>query len=189
MLTLGSQLRRRGTTGWEVMELWVLKRDPEHQPVRFLAGLWQQRMRANFGVIALQLTPKELGQLKFLRKALGDSTRDVVEWMLDPVHWWRFSQQVWAEAKLHGAPPCPHIGFLLRHHGRALRIMRWELRDSTAAADVNFCTKLDQLRYEQWKPLVLIYAAARPEWLAKIEAATTMTDMQRVFIEVADYGH
>ena len=167
---------------------WVLKRDPEHQPVRFLAGLWQQRMTSNFGIIGTQLTPKELGQLKSLRKSLGDLTREVVEWMLNPVNWWQFCQQVRDEAKLHGAPPHPHVGFLLAHHGRGLRIMRWELRNSTVPADVNFCTKLDQLHYEQWKPLVLVYAAGRPEWLAKIEAATTLTDMQRVFIEVADYG-
>ena len=67
--------------------------------------------------------------------------------------------------------------------------MRWELRNSTVPADVNFCTKLDQLRYEQWKPLVLVYATGRPEWLAKIEAATTLTGLQRVFIEVANYSH
>jgi hypothetical protein len=42
--------------------------------------------------------------------------------------------------------------------------MRSKLRNSTVPADVNFCTKLDQLRYGQWKPLVLLYAAGRPEW-------------------------
>ena len=165
---------------------WVLKRDPVHQPVRFLAGVWEQRLMENFGVAGTQLTPKELGQLKSLRKVLGDFTRDVVEWMLDPVHWWRFSQQVRTEAKLHRVPPYPHIGFLLLQHGRALRIMRWELRDSTAEGDVAFCTKLDRLRYEQWKPLVRVYADGIPERLAKIEAAKTLTDIQRVFIELVD---
>jgi hypothetical protein len=170
----------------ELKPEWTLKRDPECQPVRFLGGIWQQRLTANFGVIATELTPKELGQLKSLRKALGDLTREVIEWMLNPVNWWHFCQQVRAESRLHHAPPHPHIGFLLAHRGRGLRIMRSKLRNSTAAADVNFCTKLDQLRYEQWKPLVLIYAAVRPEWLAKIEAATTLIDMQRVFVELVD---
>ncbi len=64
--------------------------------------------------------------------------------------------------------------------------MRRELRDSTAPADVSFCTKLDRLRYEQWKSLLLVLADGKPEWLAKIEAAKTLTDMQRVFIELVD---
>ena len=40
---------------------WELKRDPKQHPVRFLAGIWQQRT-------ATQLTPKELGQLRDLNK-------------------------------------------------------------------------------------------------------------------------
>jgi hypothetical protein len=165
---------------------WASKRDPEHHPVRFLAGLWQERMASSFGVVGMQLTPKELGQLKSLRKALGDFTRDVIEWVLDPVHWWRFSQQVRAEAKLHGAPPHPHVGFLLAHHGRALSIMRWELRDSTAAADISFCTKLDRLRYEQWKALLLVYADGIPAQVTKAATAKTLPDIQRAFIEIVD---
>src|SRR5437870_1656773 len=118
---------------------WALKRDhPEHQPVRFLAGLWQQRLMANFGIIGTQLTAKELGQLKSLRKSLGDLTRDVIEWMLNPVNWWHFCQRVRAESGSHHAPPHPHVGFLLAHHGRGLRIMRSKLLDSTAAADLSF---------------------------------------------------
>jgi len=68
---------------------WESKRDPKHHPVRFLAGLWQQRMKDNFR-ITVQLIPKEMGQLQSLRKALGDLSPDVVEWMLDPVNWWHF---------------------------------------------------------------------------------------------------
>ena len=136
----------------------------------------------------MKLTPKELGQLKCLLDALGPFTRDVIEWMLDPVNWWRFSQQVRAEARLHGAPPHPHIGFLLAQRGRALKIMRRELRLSTVAAHVSFCTNLDQLRYKQMKALALVYAEGLPEQLAKIEDAKTLTDMQLVFSELVDEG-
>src|SRR5665213_461351 len=102
-------------------------RDPERHPVRFLAGIWEQRTGTH-------LTSKQFGQLQYLKNALGNFTRDVIEWMLDPVHWWRFCEQVRAESRLHSAPPFPHVGFILKHHGRALRIMREELRTSTAAA-------------------------------------------------------
>jgi len=124
--------------------------------------------------------------MKSLRKALGDLTRDMIEWMLNPVNWWHFCQQVRAESGLHHAPDHPHVGFLLRHHSRALKIMRRELCDSTAPADIGFCTKLDRLRYEQWKALVLVYADGIPERLAKIEKAKTLIDVQRVFIELVD---
>jgi hypothetical protein len=165
---------------------WVLKRDPVHHPVRFLAGLWQQNMMANFGGVGSQLTPKELGQMKSLKKYLGDLTQDVIGWMLNPVNWWHFCQQVRAESGLHTAPPDPHIGFLLRHHTRALKIMRWELRDSTAPAHIDSCTRLDRLRYEEWKALALVYADGIAERSARIEKAKTLIDVQRVFIELVD---
>ena len=163
---------------------WALKRDPEHHPVRFLAGLWQQRMMANFGVVGRPLTPKELGQLKSLRQALGDLTREVIEWMVNSVNWWHFCQQVRAESGLHRAPPDPHVGFLLAHHAIGLRVMRSELRNSIDGAD--FIRRLDQVRYEQMKTLVLVYADGIPERLAKIEAAKTLTDIERVFVEIVD---
>jgi hypothetical protein len=147
--------------------------------VRFLAGLWEQHTGRH-------LTPKELGQLRDLKQALGDFTRDVIAWMFDAVNWWRFCQQVRAESRLHSAPPYPHVGFLLKHHNRALRIMRWELRDSTAAADVSFCARLDQLRCRELKWLVLVYALGRPEWLTRINAASNLTDLQEVFIALVD---
>jgi hypothetical protein len=164
---------------------WKSKRDPEQQPIRFLAGVWEQRMMSNFG-ITVRLTSKEMGQLKLLKKSLGDLTRDVIEWMLNPVNWWHFCQQVRAESGLHHAPDHPHVGFLLAQHGRGLKIMRWRLSNSTAPADVSFCTRLDQLRYEQWKSLVLVCADGIPERLTKIAAATTLTDIQLVFIDIAD---
>ena len=163
---------------------WALKRDPEHQPVRFLAGLWEQRMKNNFGVTT-QLMPRELGQLKSLRQALGDLTREVIEWILDPVNWWHFCQQVRAESGLHHAPPEPHVGFLLAHNRIGLRVMRSKLRNSIAGAD--FIQRLDQRRYEQMKVLLLaVYAEGKPERLAKIETAKTLIDIEKVFIELVN---
>src|SRR5712671_182451 len=157
---------------------WVLKQDPKHHPVRFLAGIWQQRT-------ATQLIPKELGQLQDLREALGDFTRDVIEWILDPVHWWHFCQHVRAESGLNRAPDYPHLGFLFKHRGRALRIMRWELRKSNSEADI--VKRLEHRQYEEIRTLLKVaYAVGRTEWLAKIEEAKTLTDIQQVFIEIVD---
>jgi hypothetical protein len=131
-------------------------------------------------------TGKQYGQLKKLRESLGDFTQHVVEWMLIPENWWRFSQQARREGKLYRVPPDPDLGFLLKHHNGGLRIMRWALHESTAPADVMFVQKLDRLRYEQLKTLVLVYAEGMPEHLVKIEAATTLTDIQKLFIEIVD---
>ena len=157
---------------------WVLKRDPKHHPVRFLAGIWQQRT-------ATQLLPKEKGQLRDLRKALGDLTHDVIEWISNPVNWWHFCQHVRAESGLRRAPDHPHLGFLLKHCGRALRIMRWELRKSNPEADI--VKRLEHKQYEEMKTLLTAaYAVGRPGWLDKIEGAKTLTEIQQVFIEMVD---
>lgn len=158
---------------------WKRRKDAEQQPVRFLSGIWEQRT-------GMQMTSRELGQLRDLRKFLGDFTPVVVDWMTDSTNWWRFGLQVRAEAKLHSAPPHPHVGFLLKHRGRALRVMRLELRPSRSPADVHFCTALDRLRFEQLKSLVLVYSEGRTEWLAKIETASTLTALQQVFIALLD---
>ena len=142
----------------------MLKRDPMHHPVRFLAGIWEERT-------GTQLSDKEFGQLKSLKKFLGDLTQHVVEWMVDPANWWRYSQQVRAQGKMYRVPPEPQIGFLLKHRNRALKIMRRELRNSTAPTDVAFCTRLDRLDYERWKALLLVMSGGKSEQLAKIEAA------------------
>jgi len=72
----------------------------------------------------------------------------------------------------------PHVGFLLGHRGRALRVMRSKLCNSSGGGD--FVKRLDQRDYEQLKALVVVYAEGKPERLAKIEAATTLADMQKV---------
>jgi hypothetical protein len=163
---------------------WALKIDPVQHPVRFLAAVWQQRMTANFRGMHRQLNPKELGQLKSLRKALGDITRDMVEWMVDPVNWWHFCQQVRSESGAHRAPDYPNVGYLLIHHRIGLKIMRSRLHNSNAAGD--FIRRLDQRRYEQMRKLVLVYAEGVPQRLAKIDKARTLTDIRRVFIELVD---
>jgi hypothetical protein len=169
-----------------VIPHWVLKTDPERYPIRFLGSVWQKCLRDKFGIAKTQLTSKEYGQLKKLREGLGDFTRDVVEWIVDPVNWWHFCQFVRAESGLHQVPQYPHIGFLRRQHGRALKVMRHKLGGSTVPADVGFCAKVDALRYKQWKDLAVVYAKGIPARLAKIAAAKTLTDMQQVFIEITD---
>jgi hypothetical protein len=69
----------------------------------------------------------------------------------------------------------------MKHRNRALTWMRRESQHSTAAADVSFCAALDQPRYNRLKSLAVVYAAGKPDWLARIEAANTLTDIQRVF--------
>ncbi len=162
---------------------WALKRDPEQHPVRFLAGLWQERIKDNFGV-TIELMPKELGQLKSLRKALGDLSRDVIEWIVDPVNWWHFCQQIRAESKNHMVTEHPHIGLLVRRRGTALRVMRSKLSNCSAGAE--FLRRLDHKEFEQMKTLALLYAEGKPERLAKIEAAKTLTAMRKVLNELFD---
>jgi hypothetical protein len=106
--------------------------------------------------------------------------------MLKPENWFLFAQQVRMERRLFRVPDYPDPGFLLKHRNVALKIMSRELRDSNAPADVNFLRTLDQIRYQQMKNLVLVLSDAKPEQLAKIEAATTLMEIQRVFIEIGD---
>ena len=162
---------------------WVLKTDPEKHPVRFLASIWQQKMQANFGV-SVSMTPKEKGQLKALRLHLGDLTREVIEWIVDPVNWWHFCQQVRAGWKTCFVPPDPHVGFLLAHRGTALQVMRSKLSNSGAGAE--FVKKLNQKEFERLKALALVYAEGKAERVAKIEGTTTLADMQKVLSELID---
>jgi hypothetical protein len=167
----------------ELKPSWVSKTDPEKHPVRFLASIWQQRMKANFGLLVI-VSPKEYGQLRDLRMHLGNLTQGVIEWIVDPIHWWHFCQQVRKESKNHRVSERPDIGLLLLRRGSALRVMRSKLSDSPTGGD--FIKKLEQRNYEQVKALTLVYADHKPELLTKVEAAKTLADMQRVFIEMTD---
>jgi hypothetical protein len=162
---------------------WVIKTDPKKHPVRFLAGLWRQRMKERFGVHQAEFTPQQYGQLKCLRKHLGDITCDAVEWIVEPVNWWYFCQQVRAELKINLLlPDYPHVGFLLGHRGSALRAMRSKLGYSSAGAEL--IKKLDQKDYEQARALALVYADGTAERLAKIAEAKTLNDMRKVLNEL-----
>lgn len=164
---------------------WVSKTDPEHHPVRFLASIWHQNMKANFGLAERPMTSKEFGQLKALRLHWGDLTREAIEWVVDPVNWWHFCQQVRAGWKTPFVPDYPDIGFLLGRRGVALRVMRTRLSNSGSGAE--FVKKMDEKEYHRIKGLLLsAYADGKPERLARIEAAKTLTDIQRVFIEMTD---
>jgi hypothetical protein len=54
----------------------------------------------------------------------------------------------------------------------------------SAAADV--VKKLDRRKYEETKNLSLLYAEGKPERPARIEGAKTLTEIQKVFIELVD---
>jgi hypothetical protein len=130
-------------------------------------------------------TGKQYGQLKKLRESLGDLTQHVIEWVLRPENWWQFSQQVRIEAKLHRVPVDPDLGFLLTHCNRARKIMRWALRESTDPGHIDFVQKRDRWLFQEIRNLALVYADDKPEQLVRIESAKTLTDMQKVFVEVA----
>src|ERR1700730_8875738 len=89
-------------------------------PVVRLASLWQRRITALHGHFPKPLTPRELGQLKFLRNNLGRWTFFVIDWVLG--NWQRFCQQARTDEGLESAPPKPHIGFLLAHLGTAVNL-------------------------------------------------------------------
>jgi hypothetical protein len=162
---------------------WLAKRDAQKHPVRFLEGLWQQRMRERFGVVQANFTPQQYGQMQCLRTHLGDLTRDVIEWIVEPSNWWLFCQQIRAEQKNHHVSEFPDVGVLLKRRGTALRL----IRSSNCSAGTEFVQKLEQREYDRLKALLLsTYARGKPERSAKIEAAKTLADVQRVFIKFTD---
>lgn len=85
----------------------------EKQPVLRLASLWQLCVELETDQQPKQLAPREMGQLKLLRKRFGVWTPDVIRWVTD--NWSSFSQCAACTADLGCAPSKPHIGFLLAH--------------------------------------------------------------------------
>jgi hypothetical protein len=167
-----------------VIPSWVTKTDPVKHPVRFLASIWQERMKVNFSMAGRPFTDKEYGQLKTLRLHLGDFTQPLIEWIVDPVNWWLFCQEVRKRWKTIFVPEYPHIGFLLLRRGVALRVMRSKLRNTTEGTE--FIKKLDDKEYQELRALALVYAAGDPIRLAKVEAAKTLTDIRNVLNEMFD---
>ena len=164
----------------------VLEPNPKHHPVKFLASIWQQKLKSNFGKDTEQMTGQEYGQLKTLRKHEGDLTLGLIEWVMEPVNWSDFCQRVPVELKITlKVPEYPHVGFLLKYRGIALRTMRRNLINANAGGD--FVKNLDQREYESFKTFLLVaYVEGKPERSAKIEAAKTLTDIRKVFIEIMD---
>ena len=177
LASVSEPVRSKGES--ELKSVWIDKRDPERHPVRFLAGIWQEHT-------GVQLTARELGQLRDLRRFLGDFTPHVIEWMLDPVHWWRFCQHVQSQSGLRHVPERLHIGFLLKHRNRALNFIRAEARHSTAAADLAFCAQLDQRRSNELRSLLVVLSGGQPDWLATIDAACTLWELKNVFGDLTD---
>lgn len=163
---------------------WIAKTDPKLHPDRFLASIWERKMQANFGITVSVLGEgQKMGQLRNLRIHLGDLAQPVIEWVLDPANWWHFCEQIRKEVKNHRVSDYPDIGLLLKRRGTALRV----IRSSHCTASAELVQKVQQREYDRIKALLLAsYAAGKPERLAKIAAAKTLTDMQRVFIEFTD---
>jgi hypothetical protein len=142
-------------------------------------------MKERFGPVQPEFTNQQYGQMEHLRKHLGELTRDLVELLVDPVNWWHFCHQIRAEDKHQRISNYPDIGLLLSRRGTALRAIRSKLSNSPAGAE--FIKKAEQKEYDGLKALlVAVYAEGKPERLAKIEAAKTLADMQRMFIELTD---
>ena len=94
----------------------------DRQPVIRLASFWQSCVAANtLAAPERPLSAKEMGQLKQLRKYLGEETKNVIGWAVD--NWWTFAHLARAEAGLCSQPAQPHIGFLLAHCATAVNIM------------------------------------------------------------------
>jgi hypothetical protein len=104
----------------EMKTIEVPKQKSESHSVPALAVLWQSRIKTLFGGLQTPLTQKEFGQLKLLRKSLGDVTSEVVDWALN--NWSSFASQAAAQAGTGVWPAHPHIGFLLTHHAVALEL-------------------------------------------------------------------
>lgn len=122
-------------------------------PVVRLASLWQRRMTALHGHFPKPLTPKELGQLKTLKKSLGDLTGQVIDWALN--NWGHFSHEARAQAGLSSAPAAPHIGFFLKYHCVAVNLMYAIAKSKTAksAAEMCFIDSIDTLIAKQKQEL------------------------------------
>ena len=161
---------------------WISKTDPEKYPVRFLGDIWQQQMKAKFGA-ERPFTDKEWGQLKVLRQRLGELAQPLIRWIVDPVNWWHFCQEVRAGWKMPFIPDYPDVGFLLGRRGVALRVMRSKLSNTTEGAE--FVKKVEEKEYQSIKSLLLAaYANGNSELVAKIETAKSLTAMQKIFVEV-----
>ena len=87
-----------------------------------LAWCWQCRVAAHSHVVPrAHLSPKELGQLRELRRIVGDDTMNVIDWAVN--NWSKFAWEARERTGLCSHPENPHIGFLLRHCDTAVNMM------------------------------------------------------------------
>lgn len=141
-------------------------------------------MKAKFDMPEPPFTGKEFGQMRNLRMHMGDLTQPLIEWVVDPTNWWFFCQEVRKGWKTIFVPDYPDIGFLLGRRGVALRVMRAKLSNSAEGAE--FVKKVEAREFQSIKTLLLTaYANGDAARVAKIEAATTLVEMQKVFLEMA----
>jgi hypothetical protein len=110
-----------------------------------LAGGWQRRT-AKAGAPHRPLTPKDLGQIKYLRSRLDDVTHCVIGWTVN--NWTLFCERAVSDRGLSGSPANPHLGFLVAHYDSAVTIMAEREPDLIA-------------------PLLARHKKEREEWLAQ----------------------
>ena len=104
-----------------------------------LAGWWQRRTIELNGTLIRPLSPKELGQLKMLKKGLGSWTFFVLNWVWD--NWWGFCEEAKAASGIDSAPLKPHIGFALRHYDVAVNLMDKTAKTKVAITPEDICFK------------------------------------------------
>jgi len=91
-----------------------------------LESHWKKKCSlAMDGIYQKPLTGKERGQLKMLAKYLGgnEQAKEVISYAVE--HWWKFAVAASAAADT-GMPTEPHIGYLLKHHAVAVKLLSKE---------------------------------------------------------------
>ena len=154
----------------------------EHRPVS-LAILWRSRMKTIFGVVAMPISNKNLGQLGKLNKRLGDATTGVIEWALN--NWAAFAGKAAKEAGIQSFPSRPHIGFLLKHCAVAVK-------EINAIAEHEKQTQELKVKYEAEEKANKLAAQKKalyepqptPEQMKKIMAALSTDKEEEVWAEI-----
>ena len=90
-----------------------------------LGAYWKKQCTLVLGGFQRALTGKECGQLKQLHTYLGADTRPIIDYAVN--HWWKFASRAGAAAGT-SFPAEPNIGFLLKHHGVAMNLLKPEVQ-------------------------------------------------------------
>ena len=123
-----------------------IKQNAEKQPVLRLAGSWTTYAAIYHGVPQERLTPKQMGQLKLLKRDLGPGATLVIEWAIK--NWQAFAKQARCNADLPCAPTKPHIGFLLAHYSPAFHAVcdLADKMDVKTKADSDFVSTVEEMK-------------------------------------------